>query len=184
MLPDGATYHSDFINEVEEQVLLSEIDNNPWCADLKRRVQHYGYRYDYAAGGISAVDFLGRLPVWLDCIIARLVDCGYFCHLPDQAIINEYLPGQGITSHVDCGTCFGERIASLSLGSGCEMKFSAQRTDVTLAKYLAPRSLLHMAGPARWNWTHAIPARKSDIVSGQRMFRDRRVSVTFRNVTP
>ena len=138
MLPDGAIYHSDFINAAEEQALLSEIDNNPWCAGLKRRVQHYGYRYDYAARGISTVDSLGRLPAWLDCMIARLVDSGYFCHPPDQAIINEYLPGQGIALHVDCGTCFGERIASLSLGGGCEMKFSTQRTDGNLAKYLAP----------------------------------------------
>jgi alkylated DNA repair dioxygenase AlkB len=47
---------------------------------------------------------------------------------------------------------------------------------------LPPRSLLVLAGEARTAWTHAIPARKSDVVEGARVARGRRVSVTFRTV--
>jgi hypothetical protein len=43
---DGLLYAPAFIAESEEQTLLARIDREPWRKDLKRRVQHYGYRYD------------------------------------------------------------------------------------------------------------------------------------------
>jgi alkylated DNA repair dioxygenase AlkB len=50
---------------------------------------------------------------------------------------------------------------------------------------LAPGSLVVMAGPARQEWRHAIPARKSDPApDGGRVPRERRVSVTFRTLAP
>jgi hypothetical protein len=39
-------YIKDFVSANEEAALLSAIDGEPWRQDLKRRVQHYGYRYD------------------------------------------------------------------------------------------------------------------------------------------
>lgn len=47
--------------------------------------------------------------------------------------------------------------------------------------YLAPRSLITLSGEARHQWTHAIPARKSDMVNGIKIPRERRVSLTFRS---
>ena len=52
--------------------------------------------------------FLGELPEWLDNIAGRLYRDKLFKIKPDQAIINEYNPGQGITSHIDCIPCFGD----------------------------------------------------------------------------
>lgn len=49
---------------------------------------------------------------------------------------------------------------------------------------LEPRSLLLLTGAARYEWTHGIPARRSDIVDGLRRPRAGRVSLTFRSVTP
>lgn len=43
--------------------------------------------------------------------------------------------------------------------------------------------LLILSGPARYDWTHEIPARKSDVINGARQPRRRRVSLTFRAVT-
>jgi alkylated DNA repair protein alkB family protein 8 len=37
---------------------------------------------------------------------------------PNQVTVNEYIPGQGISPHVDTHTPFGEFIFSLSLGAG------------------------------------------------------------------
>ncbi|WP_231289239.1 hypothetical protein [Rickettsia bellii] len=33
-----------------------------------------------------------------------------FHEIPDQVIINEYMPGQGIAPHTDCIPCFSDTI--------------------------------------------------------------------------
>ena len=51
------------------------------------------------------------------------------------------------------------------------------------AIFLPPRSLLVMAGPARYCWQHYIPHRKADQVQGTMLPRaPRRMSFTFRQV--
>jgi hypothetical protein len=47
------TYLPNFISEKEENELVEIIDSQPWLDDLKRRVQHYGYKYDYKARRID-----------------------------------------------------------------------------------------------------------------------------------
>lgn len=182
MQPEGLRYEPGFVSAKEEAKLLSAIDAAPWLSDLKRRVQHYGWRYDYRARRVRAEDRLGPLPGWLGGIAARLCENGLFPAPPDQAIVNEYLPGQGIAPHVDCEPCFGPIIASLSLGSGCEMRFDALATGARTALRLKRQSLLVLSGPARYEWRHGIPARKSDPASQGRASRDRRVSITFRTI--
>ncbi len=173
---NGLKYASDFIAADEERTLLAQINNQPWLTDLKRRVQHYGYKYDYKARTVTQDSYLGPLPDWLAPIIAKL------SFKPDQAIVNEYLPGQGISAHIDCQPCFGDTIASLSLGSAVTMQFAKSERKEEL--HLAPRSLITLSGEARHHWTHAIPARKSDIVNGVNFPRERRISVTFRSTIP
>lgn len=69
----------------------------------------------------------------LQGLAERLVADGRFAAVPDQVIANEYLPGQGISAHVDCEPCFGEVIASLSLLSACEMRFASLSSGETRA---------------------------------------------------
>jgi alkylated DNA repair dioxygenase AlkB len=178
----GLTYISNFITPDEENALISSIDAQPWLNDLKRRVQHYGYKYDYKARSISNDAYLGPLPDWLSSISNKLHDDRIFPSAPDQAIVNEYLPGQGISAHIDCVPCFADTIASLSLGSSCIMEFANPKTGEKKSIVLEDRSLIVLSGPARYEWQHAIPARKSDIISGIKTKRSRRVSLTFRNV--
>lgn len=182
-LPEGAIYVPDFASEAEAGALLSAADAAPWRDDLKRRVQHYGYRYDYRARSVSPQDFLGAPPGWLDAMRDRLVAGGWFARRPDQVIVNEYQPGQGVAPHVDCVPCFGDVIASLSTGSGCEMAFRALDGEERSAVYLAPGALLVMTGAARHRWTHGIAPRKFDLIAGRRVPRGRRLSFTFRTVT-
>lgn len=170
----GLSYIPDFITPNEESALINEINAQTWLNDLKRRVQHYGYKYDYTARKVTADSYLGPLPGWLMPVTQKLL------FKPDQAIVNEYLPGQGISAHVDCVPCFSDTIASLSLGSGAVMQFTKEQEKHDL--FLGPRSLIILSGPARYDWTHAIPARKSDVVDGFKIERGRRVSMTFRTV--
>ncbi|MDE0020040.1 MAG: alpha-ketoglutarate-dependent dioxygenase AlkB [Candidatus Poribacteria bacterium] len=185
-LINGLTYVRDYINEEQHDRLLKRIDANDqrWMNDLKRRVQHYGYRYDYKARRVDNSDRLGELPIWLQRLCQKLRADGHLPELPDQVIVNEYEPGQGIASHIDCEPCFKNAIASLSLGSACIMEFKKKGEEKTTKTeaWLAPRSLVVLKGAARYEWKHGIPPRKSDVWEGVKHSRGRRVSLTFRKV--
>ncbi|NRG17338.1 alpha-ketoglutarate-dependent dioxygenase AlkB [Rhizobiales bacterium] len=182
MFPVSSFYLPNHINCDGQKSLMERIDAAPWRSDLRRRVQHYGYRYDYKARRVTRDSYLGPLPDWLTPLCERLANDGHFATPPDQVIVNEYLPGQGIAPHVDCEPCFGETVASLSLGSGCVMDFTNVETGEALSHYLEPRSLLVLSGEARYRWRHAIASRKSDPGPNGRVARGRRVSLTFRTV--
>ncbi|WP_432842666.1 alpha-ketoglutarate-dependent dioxygenase AlkB [Dactylosporangium sp. CA-092794] len=169
----GLRYTPEWITPEEERALLTTIDAAEWSTELRRRVQHYGMRYDYTSRAVAPAART-PLPDWAAKLGARL------SFVPDQVIVNEYLPGQGISAHTDCVPCFGPEVAAVSLGSGCTMEFS---NDLKVPVHLAARSLCVMSGPSRYEWRHAIAARKSDPApDGTRVPRGRRVSVTFRTV--
>jgi alkylated DNA repair dioxygenase AlkB len=178
----GMSLLPEFITEAEERELLSVIDQQPWLADLQRRVQHYGYRYDYTTRQVTADLYLGVLPDWLQPLAMRLHYERLFATPPDQVIVNEYQPGQGIAAHVDCVPCFGDTIASLSLGSDYLMDFTHSQTAQKTSLFLPPRSLLMLQGDARYHWQHGIAKRKSDVVDGLKVQRGRRMSLTFRTM--
>jgi alkylated DNA repair dioxygenase AlkB len=177
----GLTYIAHYITPEKQLSLLSKIDQQPWMNDFKRRVQHYGYKYDYKARGIDQSTYLGSMPVFLTEMCQKLKNDGYFSSQPDQVIVNEYLPGQGISAHIDCIPCFKDIIASLSLDSDSIMEFTQSKTNQKESILLEEGSLVVLSGPARYDWQHAIPARKSDIINGNKVMRQRRVSLTFRN---
>lgn len=176
----GLQYLPDFISEKEHTSLLSTIDRQVWLNDLRRRVQHYGFKYDYKARRIDASMRLGELPGWLMPLAIRLWEARYFDEVPDQVIVNEYEPGQGITSHVDCEPCFDGTLVSISLGSHCVMDFMNVETKEKQPMLLAPKSAVVLKGDSRYCWTHGIAARKSDTYQGKHFLRQRRVSLTFR----
>jgi alkylated DNA repair dioxygenase AlkB len=178
----GLSYLPDYVDAAAAERLLAEIDRQPWLTDLQRRVQHYGYRYDYKARRADASLYLGPLPEWAAELARRLHAEGWFACLPDQLTVNEYQPGQGISKHVDCVPCFDAAVASLSLGSGCVLEMADARSKAKVPLYLEPRSLVVLQKDARYRWTHAVPARKKDIVDGRERSRGRRVSLTFRKV--
>ncbi len=180
--PDGLTYLENYVPEDEADKLVQEIDAAPWRTDLKRRVQHYGYRYDYKARQARRKDYLGPLPELFQGLAERLTAEGHFQTVPDQVIVNEYQPGQGISAHIDCQPCFGKTIASLSLLSACVMRFAPQTYSQQIELHLQPASLLVLKGDARELWTHAIPPRKTDVFEGQKYTRSRRISLTFRTM--
>jgi alkylated DNA repair dioxygenase AlkB len=178
----GLTIIPDYITRTCEASLINHIDQQPWITDLKRRVQHYGYRYDYKARNVSHAARLDKMPEWLTAYCHGLTGTSFFPHIPDQVIINEYQPGQGIAAHIDCVPCFCDTIASLSLGSPCMMDFTHSQSLQKIAVLLEPRSLIVLSGDARYIWQHGIPARKTDRYHGTTFSRSRRISLTFRNV--
>jgi len=181
-LPPGARLTPDWITPQQQAALAAFLDAGDWSGELKRRVRHFGYRYDYRTRSDTRDSRIGPLPDMLQGLAERLVADGFFSDVPDQVIATDYLPGQGISAHVDCKPCFGEVIASLSLMSACEMRFACLESGEKRAAILPERSLLVLAGPARRDWTHAIPARRSDVIDGLLVIRGQRVSLTFRTM--
>ncbi|MGL4420373.1 MAG: alpha-ketoglutarate-dependent dioxygenase AlkB [Gemmataceae bacterium] len=176
--PDGLIYIPNFMPAAEQKELLAAIDKGEWSQELRRRVQHYGYRYDYKARQVDRSMRLGTLPDFVQNVLIQLqmhvaIRCDF-----DQLIVNEYLPGQGIAAHIDCEPCFDEQIAIISLGWAYEMEFQNVHSRSTSTLMLATGSLLVLSGPARYEWTHQIRPRFKD----RGVSRQRRVSLTFRKV--
>ena len=115
----GAVIVPDFVTPAEEARILQRIGEAPWLAELSRRVQHYGYRYDYrgASRPVPAAPF----PRWAEVMAERL-GAHFGGVLPVQRIVNEYRPGQGIGMHADHAD-FGPVVASLSLADDWPMQF-------------------------------------------------------------
>ena len=102
------------------------------------------------------------------------------CSHINQLTINEYIPGQGIGSHIDTVTAFDDGILIITLNGGTVMEFrkvidedvstkTGDAHDGSSCKYnsckirmnniqekklvyLPPRSLLLLSGDARYKW--------------------------------
>lgn len=182
---NGLELHYDFITPEEEQFLLKNIDEQNWLEELSRRVQHYGYKYDYKHRSISNNFYIGQILEHMQFLLNRLKEKGLISGNLDQAIVNEYVDNQGISAHIDCEPCFGDVIISISLSGSCVMNFQKHKNAPTEGKIpilLPPRSLVIMKDEARYEWLHSIPNRKKDVFNGSTYPRGRRVSVTFRKV--
>jgi len=200
----GLSMHEDFITRAEEASLLRFLDAQPWRTDLSRRTMHYGGTYclmpprdaSPAARKRSEANIITApdMPVELGLVIERMISCG-LCSAterPEFCIVNEYLPGQGISAHVE-NFRFDEPVCSLTLAAGDHMRFhelgeehdgsvrsgragTAPRTGLRQDVWLERRSLVILRGEARSKWQH-------EIVRGRKSGRAdnwRRVSLTFR----
>jgi alkylated DNA repair dioxygenase AlkB len=175
--PDGLLLFESFISGKEESCLLQMIDDQEWhsCKNPhSKRTQHYGYIFNFKSRTPRKTK---PIPQWLYFILDRLLSLQIVLSIPNQVIINEYQPGQGILPHVDNCLQFQDGICSLSLASDIEMSF-LQASLPPCAVWLQRRSLLSIHGPARYDWKHGIEARTHD---GCRP-RMRRVSLTFRTI--
>lgn len=179
---NGLKYIPNFIDKLEVKSFIDAINSEEWLSDIKRRVQHYGYKYDYKARSIDYSMFIGQLPFWAMGMAHRLFEENHINVIPDQLIINEYKPGQGIANHVDCEPCFGDTIISISLGSSCVMDLINLQTKQKIEVLLESGSLIVLTGEARHRWTHGIAQRKTDTFNGLKIDRGLRISMTFRKV--
>jgi alkylated DNA repair dioxygenase AlkB len=171
----GLTYVPEFVQESEEQVVIRQIEAGAWTREFARRRQHFGMDYS----GPKLTD-IAPLPEWIEALGRRILQAGLFTKMPSHALVNEYLPGQGIAAHKDYAP-FTE-VASLSLASPCMMEFKHLQSGDIKGLWLEARSLLVLTGEARHEWTHAIRPRKNDMVGGMKIQRQRRLSLTFRTV--
>ncbi len=168
----GLSYFPDYVRPADEAALVAAIDGAPWNIAWKRRRQPYGAGYGKGAASPP-------IPGWGRRLADRLFADGVTAVPFDQMLVNEYLPGQGISPHTDYAP-FGRTVVSVSLLSPCVMDFHHPPTGRRARLLLEPRSLLVLSDEARFDWEHGIAPRKRDVWHGFPMDRGRRLSVTFR----
>ncbi|EKX38899.1 hypothetical protein GUITHDRAFT_115004 [Guillardia theta CCMP2712] len=180
LVVEGLILKEDFLSPEESEDTLNQLDELEWESSLSRRVQHFGFTFDYATRRVNTLK-TRAFPPFLLRIAQRALREKLLLFEPDQCTVNEYQPGQGIRSHVDTHSAFEDGILSVSLGSSVVMEF---RSPDGLSKnvQLKPGSALSMQGESRYKWAHGISNRKSDLVDGKFVQRCRRVSMTFRKI--
>jgi len=174
-LPEGFTYCPRFLSQTEEQNLLKDVRDLPFREFEfhgflgKRRIVSFGWRYDFNGGGLQRTD---DMPEFLRTVREKSAT---FAGLPtsdlQQVLITEYRPDAAIGWHKD-RSVFGE-VVGISLLSSCI--FRLRRRNETgwqrASLRLESRSAYLLAGSARTQWEHSIPA-----------VDDLRYSLTFRNL--
>ena len=96
----GLFLYPNFIDEALEEQLLNEIDSQTWIVDYLRRLQYYGYRNELDKP-YDLIQFPVAMPPLIDSLSQKIVKQGIILLQPDQVIINEYVPGEGIKPHKD-----------------------------------------------------------------------------------
>lgn len=159
LLP-GLTQEAGFITTEEERALVREIGDagltpflfQQWTG--KRLTKSFGWSYDFQTGVFAPTE---PIPQWATHFKAR---AARFAGLEpadlEQMLLIRYDPGAGIGWHRDRPAF--EHVIGISLGEPATMRFR-RRTDSGFNRAnvpLAPRSIYHMSGEARYDWEHSI----------------------------
>ena len=180
-LPPGLLYYPNFISAEEEALIVNSLDKGHWLDQLHRRVQHFGLAFDYSTKHVG--DVQQRFPEWADSLVEKINGHLQKNMTINQLTCNEYLPGVGISRHVDTHSAFSDTIPVVSLIDPIAFDLF-KGTSQSISLWIHPRSLLVMTGEVRYGWLHAIARRKVDVnPDGERIDRCRRISLTFRETT-
>lgn len=194
--PPSAYYIPNFISTNEEKHILDNFYSVPkpkWTYLSNRRLQDYG--------GVPSEKGMipEKIPSWLNIYMNKIHELNIFeGKRPNQILINEYEPGQGIMQHSD-GPLFYPTIATISCGSHTILEFSENNESrkKVCDILLEPLSLIIIKDDLYSKFLHSISERKVDGLTedcvnfphfcgtrniGDILERTTRVSVTIRNV--
>lgn len=160
----GLRYETGFLTVQEEAALLEVVRTLPLHAAryktylARRRVVSFGGSYDFEANQLRPGPSLDERLVPLRARVARWLGVE-----PDrlmQVLVAEYAPGTPLGWHRDVPDF--ETIVGVSLGGEAVLRFRPYPADdaarrQVLQLEVAPRSIYHLAGAARWNWQHSVP---------------------------
>lgn len=160
-LPSGFQYREDLITPAEERALVAHIqplDLKPFEFRGylgKRRVVHFGRRYDFNGGGLGMAP---PLPDWLRPLRARAaIFAGLESDALEHALIAEYAPGAPIGWHRDRPDF--DQVVGVSLVSPAVLRLRRRRPGGfdRASVALAPRSAYVLREEVRSLWEHSIP---------------------------
>lgn len=194
-IPPTVYYVPNFITQEEEEHILKQVYSVPkpkWTCLSNRRLQDYG-GVPHEKGMIPE-----KIPDWLRQYMDKVSHLKLFDDKkPNQVLVNEYLPGQGIMPHTD-GPLFFPTIATVSCGSHAVLQFLAnnEKRDKVCDLLLERCSLVVVKDDMYTKYLHSIAEVEGDLVGGcanlqncsrsyalnERLARETRVSLTIRHV--
>jgi alkylated DNA repair dioxygenase AlkB len=175
-LPEGIDYAPDVVTPDEERTLVAHLDRievtpfrfQGWLG--KRLTTSFGWRYDFDDASFGPTD---PIPDFLLPLRERAAAfAGLSAADLVQVLITRYDPDAGIGWHRDRPVF--EHVIGISLETQAILRLR-KRTEKGFdraALPLAPRSIYHLSGEARYGWEHSIAAMET-----------RRWSVTFRSLS-
>lgn len=175
-LPNGFSYHPNFLSLSEEEMLLDifaalPLKNAPFGEYIaKRRILSFGWSYNEEEGRLAPAE---PLPDWLRPLATR---AAALAGLPKdrvvEALVTEYRPGTGVGWHCDQESF--QMVIGVSLGSWCTFDLRPLKSSELTDQYslsLEPRSAYLMKGESRWAYQHRVQPTKGH-----------RYSITFRTL--
>jgi alkylated DNA repair dioxygenase AlkB len=174
-LPSGFRHEAEFLSRREEAALVGRFGGLEFAPfafrgfEGRRRVVHYGWRYDY---GTARLDASAPIPDWL--VPLRDQAAAWVGQEPavfEQALVTEYSPGAPIGWHRDRPDY--RDVIGVSFLSPCSLRLRRREGRDWLRRtvVLEPRSIYLIGGTARTVWEHSIPPAQ-----------ELRYSVTFRSL--
>ncbi|KAG0558732.1 hypothetical protein KC19_10G049600 [Ceratodon purpureus] len=184
-------YVPDFVSATEEAALVQEVQGAPvakWKTLKNRRLQNWG-------GVVHEKGLISQpIPVWLSSVTEKITkETNLFPAPINHVLVNEYMPGQGITSHQD-GPVYDPVVAILSLGAPTLMHFTPHtrltetnkaeksheeaqtkegekehRAESTCSLVLMPGSLLVFKDSAYTDYLHGIDEAYEDLLDDKVM---------------
>lgn len=163
--PEGLRYAEGLLSQREEHELIASIAELPLVpAEYKdhlarRRVAHFGSRYDFAAGELLPAP---AIPPLLQPLRDRVAAwAGVPAEQFGDALIACYEPGAGLGWHRDVPDF--ECVAGVSLAGHARLRLRPYGRGSGTPRHqlelpLAPRSAYLLSGSARWGWQHSLPA--------------------------
>ena len=178
-IPQGLSLEPGVITLEKEQEIIEWLDKRSWSCELSRRIQYYGYSYNYRNKNI-----VPTLPLEGPILeIANLLESAKLA-TPVQCIVNEYYRNQGISCHID-NLKFGSTIICVSIGADGVLVF--ERGMERFNCFLPRGSVMMITGSARYEWKHSIEKRETYVDSnGNTIVKPtdyRRISITYRELS-
>ena len=181
---DGVLQRSAAMDTDQEKELIAFVDSiEGWDTSTRTRLRHYEYSHEQRSKNVGPMD---PIP---DSLQAVMENCQELLRIHDvdpilnQCTVAGYPSSVGVMDHVEHFT-LGKVLVMANLLSTVPMQFTptepAGRHRVILL--LERWSLVAITGKARYKYQHGITAREYDIIRGENVRRERRVSLIFRRV--
>ncbi|KAM8973015.1 alpha-ketoglutarate-dependent dioxygenase alkB homolog 7, mitochondrial [Pelodytes ibericus] len=177
-LSAGLGLHPDFITPTEEGALCNELE------PVLRRKRYESGHWDEAIHRYRETE---RLHWSAECL-AVLQRVRHLAFTPEEAQLSLVhvldLQKEGyIKAHVDSVKFCGGTIAGICLLSSSVMRLIASDNPEHRADVLLPRRCLYvLSGAVRYDFTHEILRDEESFFNGERVPRERRISVICRNL--
>uniref|UniRef100_V9L9R8 Alpha-ketoglutarate-dependent dioxygenase alkB homolog 7, mitochondrial n=1 Tax=Callorhinchus milii TaxID=7868 RepID=V9L9R8_CALMI len=168
----------EFVSPEEEAALLRELE--PSLKRLRYQREHW----DQAIHGYRETE-RSRWGEESEAILQRVRDAAFLPGAEQLSMVHVLdLEKEGfIRAHVDSVKFCGDTIAGLCLLSAGVMRLVSEEDKINYVDLLLQRRCLYiLRGTARYTFSHQILADKESFFAGERVPRDRRISVICRNL--